>query len=737
MPPLAKAAEVYHTHPEIVYVEEQEALGQFNKTFANALYLYEERPSGKWEHEESEEDSHSHKIVGYNDVLKSLVKSDKARIDQKQVLRSRIFDIFLGDWDRHDDQWRWARNKIEEDGKELHYYEPFPRDRDQVFFGYKGFIPSLTKVLSPELRKFVYFDDVIKNVKYLGFNARHFDRHFTNQMDRNDWVNVAKELQRKITDEAINESIAALPESIQKLRGEAYKRKLLNRRKDLPFYVEVLYGEIAKYVNIPGTNKKDRYEITRNENNTTEVTVYDLNSEGEKTRKTYQRLFIHGETKEIRIYALDGKDQIQISGSQSHGPLIRVISGKGDDEIIDNSSVRGLKKKTKVYDTSVTKSSKLGKESKFLLIKDAREHDFDRKEFDYDATLSIPLIGYNPDDGLVISHLLSSKIYRWRKKPFGEQHTLASRFAFASKEFSLQYNAEFVRLIGQADLLLDINASIPSDRDNFFGLSNDRAFSFQDEEDFDRYRYSQNRIILKPSLQWASPFRIHKFAIGPQYEYANLRPNDGKFIQEASFFENEKDPHHFLGLGLLYTLFHVNEKVNPSKGVDFNFSSRYVTDVGNASNDLFQINGHLTVYNFIPLPSGVVWASRIGGGINYGNYSFFQAQYLGRSNNLRGYRNRRIGGKSSFVWSNDIRVKLFKVPNKVIPFSLGVIGSYDQGRTWNEDEVSLEGWHQSYGAGFWISPYDISIISFYFMKATSNSSDFEESTFSFQAGFPF
>jgi len=54
-----------------------------------------------------------------------------------------------------------------------------------------------------------------------------------------------------------------------------------------------------------------------------------------------------------------------------------------------------------------------------------------------------------------------------------------------------------------------------------------------------------------------------------------------------------------------------------------------------------------------------------------------------------------------------------------------------------EDEVSLEGWHQSYGAGFWISPYDISIISFYFMKATSNSSDFEESTFSFQAGFPF
>ena len=51
--------------------------------------------------------------------------------DQDQVLRSRLFDIWIGDWDRHDDQWRWASFK---DKNGFTYYQPIPRDRDQIFF---------------------------------------------------------------------------------------------------------------------------------------------------------------------------------------------------------------------------------------------------------------------------------------------------------------------------------------------------------------------------------------------------------------------------------------------------------------------------------------------------------------------------------------------------------------------------------------------------------------------------
>ena len=94
-------------------------------------------------------------------------------------------------------------------------------------------------------------------------------------------------------------------------------------------------------------------------------------------------------------------------------------------------------------------------------------------------------------------------------------------------------------------------------------------------------------------------------------------------------------------------------------------------NAANTDQTFFSVEGHLVFYNFIPLPRPLVWATRIAGGVNYGDFSFYQAHFLGRDNGLRGYRENRIGGKSSFVWSNDLRAKLFRVNGKVIPFTLG------------------------------------------------------------------
>ena len=44
------------------------------------------------------------------------------------LLRARLLDMLIGDWDRHDDQWRWVAF---EEGK--HDFKAIPRDRDQAF----------------------------------------------------------------------------------------------------------------------------------------------------------------------------------------------------------------------------------------------------------------------------------------------------------------------------------------------------------------------------------------------------------------------------------------------------------------------------------------------------------------------------------------------------------------------------------------------------------------------------
>ena len=47
--------------------------------------------------------------------------------------------MFIMDFDRHEDQWRW---NTKDTGKGKVYY-PLPRDRDQAFFVNMGRIPKI------------------------------------------------------------------------------------------------------------------------------------------------------------------------------------------------------------------------------------------------------------------------------------------------------------------------------------------------------------------------------------------------------------------------------------------------------------------------------------------------------------------------------------------------------------------------------------------------------------------
>src|SRR5690606_4141210 len=94
-----------------------------------------------------------------------------SRVDQKLFLRSRLVDMLISDWDRHEDQWRWA--SFEENGCKI--YRPVPRDRDMAFFVSEGILPWLStrKFL---LRKIQGLDYDIKDLRGLNTQAQHLDR---------------------------------------------------------------------------------------------------------------------------------------------------------------------------------------------------------------------------------------------------------------------------------------------------------------------------------------------------------------------------------------------------------------------------------------------------------------------------------------------------------------------------------------------------------------------------------
>ncbi|HYJ37549.1 MAG TPA: hypothetical protein VEV87_02995, partial [Chitinophagaceae bacterium] len=133
---LANSAEIFHTTPRMVYVPQSDRLGNFNKNFANTLCLFEERPNGPQKNNPAFD--FADEVVNSERMLRRLLTNQDHYMNERAFLKARLFDTWIGDWDRHEDQWVWAAFK----NNELTKYEPIPRDRDQAFARLDGIIPK-------------------------------------------------------------------------------------------------------------------------------------------------------------------------------------------------------------------------------------------------------------------------------------------------------------------------------------------------------------------------------------------------------------------------------------------------------------------------------------------------------------------------------------------------------------------------------------------------------------------
>lgn len=109
VPVMADAAGIYHTNPKYIYVPWQPALDTFNKVYANTLYLLEERPDGDWR--DAPNFGNFKKFYNSDEVREKLYEGNDRQVDQVAFAKARVFDMFIGDWDRHMDQWKWGEIK--------------------------------------------------------------------------------------------------------------------------------------------------------------------------------------------------------------------------------------------------------------------------------------------------------------------------------------------------------------------------------------------------------------------------------------------------------------------------------------------------------------------------------------------------------------------------------------------------------------------------------------------------
>jgi len=705
---MAEASNIYHTNPCLAYIPKQPTLGIYNDTYGNDVYLFEERAGGNWDTLASF--GNSEKIISTIHVVEKITEDCKYQIDQHYVVRSRLFDILIKDWDRHEDQWRWASF----DTKDGTLYRPIPRDRDQAFSKYDGFINQVVHLVNPFMRQLQTYDDKIKNIKWVNWNAKYFDKSFTNEMTWADWKKEAEYIKENVTDEVIEQAFRDMPELSQDEEWEELIKITKSRRDQIVEFAKLAYEYNNKKVDVIGTAGRDLFKVERINDSTTQVKVFDLSKKGKKNDKFYDRTFDHRVTKEIDMYGLDGDDEFEIRGTVDKGIPIRIIGGLGEDKVKEKSAVKKGGKKTLVYDSSEEDNKlKLGEEGKDKTSTKVVENAYVRKSphYDPDYTIPLPVLGYNQDDGLLIGADVTQYHYAFKKAPYAQKHRFIGTFATSPEALNFTYIGEFKSVLGKWDMVPELIWRGDRFSFNYFNFGNETINLNPDDLKFNRVR--QSLLRLNVSLQQKILWDNGTFKIGSFIERSEIDPTAGRFITEnsdvlpADLFEQKT----YTGARASFNYESVDEKVNTHKGLIFNtfYDYEFRLDSDNFSFGKFGID--LTFYQPFDPKQNVVLATKVGYESINGDFDFFKAPTIGGLNSLRGFRNQRFYGDKAFYQSSDLRVKVLTSINKTIPFTLGLLGSFDYGRVWQNNVKSSE-WHSSYGYGIYFIPVDFITLTF-------------------------
>lgn len=691
---LSDAVGVYHTNPVLYYVPKQNALGTYNDEYGDELYMIEERAASG--HGDKKSFGFSNKLISTDDLLKKINSDEDHLVDEKSYIRARLFDMLIGDWDRHEDQWRWA---VFKDGKKT-TYKPVPRDRDQAFsIMADGFLLSFATKAITNFSLMQSYDEELKNVA--GFNLEPYplDMTLITQSTKYDWDTEVKHIVNNLTDDVINSAFAHFPEEVQGETIDDIKRKLKGRRKNLQKISDTYFKHLSKYQVVKGTDKDDWFDIERLPNGETRVTAYRI-KKGKKGPVFHKKIYNRTHTKEIWVYGLDDDDRFVVKGDNGSPIKIRIIGGQNKDTYnIENG------KKVVVYDHKSKKSEFLTNKGRKRITDDYETNVYNYKKLKNNASQILPSIGSNPDDGLKIGVANTYMTYGFAQNPFTYKHTISAAYYLATSGFELNYSGEFANVIGKANLGIDAGFTSPNYAINFFGYGNQSVNLEPDDDTIDRNynRVKMRQLRFGTSLLWRGDLGslVKLSAIFESYEVENTA---GRFISQLGVsprviaFSNN----NFIGGEVSYHFKNSDNDAFPTLGMETNLILGYKSNISSntiTTGGFGYLKPSLSFDYKLTNNGRLVFATKFGGQINFGDdFEFYQAARLGARNGLRGYRFDRFIGKSAFYQSSDIRLNLKKVKTGLVPLTLGIYGGFDYGKVWMENFPTGD-WNTSVGGG--------------------------------------
>ena len=692
VPELARAVNVRQATPEIFFVPDDPALGYYRKLFANKIVFLERKdpvPSGI-------------ETKSTLSVINNMIEENDHVIDQKAVLKARLLDILIADFDRHMDQWKWA----ELDTGKGKVYSPIAKDRDQAFFYSDGLaLEWASRRRLPFLRGFRY--DIPK-IEWFGYSARDFDRIFLNGLGRSDWENTIGEFQRQMTDSVIDRSVRRLPREIYPISGDTIAAKLKARRAKLGSAALRYFDFLSRKVNVLGSNKEE-YFYVRGTDTGMRVQVYAKEPSGDTTMLVYDRVFDPKITKEIRLYGFNGSDRFSVEGK--HGIRLRMIGGRGADTFNVKGRIKSL-----VYDLK-TEPNHLyqGIRTKDRMSDDPSVNTFDVFEYNY-GIKRYPRVnfGFNVEDGLMLGVGFWARTHGFRKNPYESDNKLSTLYSAFNGAYNIRYRGEFNHVFRHYDLLIFSDFYNPV-LNNFFGLGNETRKDPETSMYYYRvrYKYLANDFMVRKRL-FTNKLGV---SVGPSFFHYWMRPEDNynRILERPAEHGFDSSGVYgrktYFGGRIHLDVNNLNNEFYPTRGINWNTQLVYLRGLNFNSTPLTRLQSDMTIYASLAEYNRLLGIFRLGGGHIFSDrFEYFQALNIGAQNFLRGFRKNRFSGSSLAYGSLEFRYKLFDVRSHILPGSFGLIGFDDIGRVWMRNEKSTK-WHNAIGGGVYYLPFNLIGIS--------------------------
>jgi hypothetical protein len=671
----------------LVILPDDPALGDFRKDFAGAIGAFAEYPSAISSTNPGFRGASE--IIDHAELYKRLEAGQGDVVDARALLKARLLDIFMGDWDRHRKQWRWGKFPSGP------LWEPIPEDRDQAFARYEGYVLGRGRGRDP---RFQNLKAQYAGIGGLTYNGWEQDRRLLAGLSKEAFTETAAALAKALSDSVIEEAAHAMPAEWFKIDGARLIGDLKGRRDGLPAIAVKYYEHLADRVDVYMTDRSETVTARRQTNGDLDLKIRVVGADGQASPPYFERVLHEGETQEVRLYALGGDDKVVVSGAGG-GVKVRVIGGDGND-VLDASGAGNAK-----LSDSAGENQALGApldERPYVPPTPPKNAPWIPARDWTHESWTLPWVSYGGDLGVFLGGGIMTTRYGFREKPYASRHTFRAGYSFGETAPRFDYNGEFRPENRDSYLGLHAFAS-GAETLRFYGLGNETVAT----GDKDFYGVDADQFVLYPTFVLPLGKR-GSFTIGPALKYTRSDVEQNEFVNEAKPYGvgefGELAAHGILAFDGRDNL------VFPRRGVFLAARGTFFPKAWDVEETFGEINGTAAAY--ISGGKRATLALRAGGKTVFGKYPYFEAAFIGSGglgggalgepeDTVRGFRSRRFLGDSSLYGSAELRLRLSRL-NLILPGNVGLLAFVDTGRVWLAGEDSNT-WHTGVGGGLWYS----------------------------------